>query len=124
MNNINNNMCVKMTKGIIIAISISLIGIFVFSIILAYTEISESIIPIVIIFLTCISILISALISTKKTNKNGMMKGGIIGGIYVISLYLISSILNTGFQVNNYTIMILILGIISGLIGGIIGINL
>ena len=48
---------------------------------------------------------------------------GIIGGTYVILLYLISSILNTGFNLNIYTVLMIIAGIISGIIGGIIGVN-
>ena len=114
----------RIANGIVVAFCITLISIFVFSIILTYTDVSENIIPGGIIVFTCISIFISSLITTKKTNRNGMKKGGIIGGIYVISLYLISSILNTGFRVNSYTILMLVLGIISGVVGGIIGINL
>ena len=52
-----------------------------------------------------------------------MINGGAIGGIYVLLLYLISSIINTGFDLNVYTIVMIVLGIIAGLIGGIIGIN-
>ena len=59
----------------------------------------------------------------KSINKNGMMNGAIIGGTYVILLYLISSLLNTGFALNIYTIIMIISGIISGIIGGILGVN-
>ena len=59
----------------------------------------------------------------KKTLKNGMINGAIIGGLYVIMLYTISSFLNTGFALNTYTIIMIISGIISGVIGGIIAVN-
>ena len=59
----------------------------------------------------------------RKVSNNGMINGAIIGGTYVMLLYLISSILNTGFGLNVYTIIMVIAGIISGIIGGIIGVN-
>lgn len=120
----NNTIFTKIVKGLAISFCITLISIFIFSIILTYTNISESIIPVVITGLTCISIFVGSLVSTKKINKNGMINGGVIGGIYVIALYVISSFLNTGFYVNVYTAFMLVLGIIAGIIGGIIGINL
>lgn len=127
MNNIQsektNNTIVKLGKGLLISILVTLLAIFIFSILLAYTNISERVIPIVIIIMTFISILIGSIISMRKVSNNGMINGAIIGGTYVMLLYLISSILNTGFGLNVYTIIMVIAGIISGIIGGIIGIN-
>ena len=117
MENIQENTYIKILKGLLISIAVSLIGIFIFSILLTYTNISENTIPIVIIAISFISILIGATISTRKIHKNGMMNGGIIGGLYVSLLYLISSIINTGFAFNKYTIIMIIIGIIGGLIG-------
>ena len=120
----NNNMAVRIFKGLIVAFIITLISIFIFSIVLTYSNVSESIIPIVIIVLTFISIFIGTMISVRKINKNGMLNGGIIGGAYVLFLYLLSSILNTGFTLNTYTIIMIIAGVLSGIIGGIIGVNM
>ncbi len=128
MNNVvtetsSDNNLIKIFKGLICSFIITLVSILIFSIILTYTNISESVIPVVIIILTFISILIGSMLSTKSINKNGMMNGAIIGGTYVILLYLISSLLNTGFALNIYTIIMIISGIISGIIGGILGVN-
>lgn len=118
-----DSIVIKISKGLIISFIVSLISIFIFSILLAYTNISDSIIPIVIVFLTFVSILIGSIISMRKVSKNGLINGAIIGGAYVVLLYLISSILNTGFTFNVYTIIMIISGIISGIIGGIVGVN-
>ena len=126
MNNVkveSSNNIIRIGKGLMFSFIITLISIFVFAILLTYTNISENTIPIVIIILTFISILIGAIIAVKKINRNGMLNGGIIGGAYVILIYLISSILNTGFSLNVYTIIMILAGIISGIIGGIIGVN-
>jgi len=127
MNNIqvekNNSTPIKIVKGLSISFLVTLVTIFIFSIILTYTNISEAIIPTVIIVLTFVSILIGTIISMKKASKNGLINGAIIGGTYVILLYIISSFLNTGFALNGYTIGMIISGIISGIIGGIIAVN-
>ena len=108
MNNIkvetSNSNIVKIFKGLMLSFFITLVSVLFFSIILTYTNISEKVIPIVIIILTFISILIGTMIGIRKISKNGMLNGAIIGGAYVILLYLISSILNTGFTLNIYTV--------------------
>lgn len=53
-----------------------------------------------------------------------MINGGIIGFLYMISLYLLSSTLGTGFSLNTNAIIMMILGIIAGMIGGIVGVNI
>ena len=127
MNNIQlenkNSIPIKIIKGIVFSYLVTLITILILSVILTYTNISERIIPIGIIILTFTSILIGTIISMKKISKNGMINGAIIGGGYVIVLYLISSMLNTGFVVNIYTVIMLIGSVISGVIGGIIAVN-
>ena len=123
MENVKENTYIKIFKGLIMSFTITLIGILIFALILTYSNISESTIPIVIIAISFVSILIGSTISTRKISKNGMINGGIIGGIYVAILYLISSIVSTGFSINIYTIFMIILGIIAGLVGGILGIN-
>ena len=127
MNNLklesSDNLILKILKGIMVSFIITLISIFIFAILLTYTNISEKVIPLVIIGITSISILIGTMMEVRKITKNGMVNGGIIGGIYVVILYLISSILSTGFTLNMYTTLMITIGILSGIIGGIIGIN-
>lgn len=112
-----------LVKGIFYSILITLICLFVFSAILAYSNASENIIPTAIIAITVISILLGSIIMARKLEKNGMMNGAILGTTYIISIYLISSFLGAGFSCNWYTIIMIALGIIAGIIGGIIGIN-
>ncbi len=119
----SNGTMMNIFKGLLFSFVITLVSLLIFSIILTYSNISEKTIPIVIIILTFISILIGTMIGVRKITKNGMFNGAIIGGTYVILLYFISSLLNTGFIFNIYTIMMIITGIISGVIGGIISVN-
>lgn len=120
----NKNSFMNVFKGLALSFIFTLILLFLFSIILTYTNISEDTIAPVTIIITIISILIGASIGTSKIKKNGIVFGGIIGLIYIITLYLISSIVETGFSLNMYSIIMIILSIIAGMIGGIVGVNI
>lgn len=83
--------------GTVISMLISIILLFNFSAILAYTRVNEHTMPIVVIIITVISILIGSQISVYKINKNGIKNGGLVGLIYILFLYLISSIITRKF---------------------------
>lgn len=119
---INNNIGI-IAKGVIIAIVASMILLLVFSAVLTYTKVSESVSNPVIIVITAVSILIASQISTRKIKKNGIVNGGIIGGIYIITLYLISSIVTGNFSLGINAIIMIIASIIAGMFGGVIGVN-
>lgn len=119
----NKNNFMNIFKGIVISFILTLILLFLFSIVLTYTNIDENTIAPVIIIITVISILIGSSISTTKIKKNGIVNGGIIGLVYILTLYLISSIVETGFSLNTHSIIMMILSIMAGMIGGIVGVN-
>lgn len=122
-NQINKNL-INIIKGSSISIIITLILLFVFSIILTYTTIQESIIAPVVIVITIISILIGSSISSLKIKKNGLINGGLVGLIYILVIYILSSVTLVGFNVNMTTIIMMCSSIVAGIIGGIIGVNL
>ena len=110
-------------KGVSISIIFTLIFLFVFSIILTYTNISENLITPVIIVITAVSIFIGSSIGNIKIKKNGLLNGGLIGGIYLLSIYILSGIINQNFSLNIASIVMIIAGMICGMFGGVIGVN-
>ena len=110
-------------KGTIIAIFFTIVALSIFSIILVNTNIGEETIEPVILVVTAVSILIGSSIGMHKVKSNGLLNGAIIGILYILTIYLISSIVNSNFSINKATIIMILLGIIGGVIGGIIGIN-
>ena len=88
-----------------------------------YTNVSESFIAPVIIVITAISIFIGSSIGNFNMKKNGLLNGAVIGGVYLLSIYLLSGIINHNFVLNIQSIIIIISGIICGMFGGIIGVN-
>lgn len=110
-------------KGVLISVIFTLIFLFVFSIILTYTNVSENFIEPFIIVITAISIFIGSSIGNLKMRKNGLVNGALIGGIYLICIYILSGITNQNFTMTIQSIIIIISGMICGICGGIIGVN-
>lgn len=115
---------IRIIKGSITAIVITLILLFIFSIILTYTSIKESAMSPVVIVITAVSILIGSSISTLKIKKMGLVNGAVVGLIYILTIYVISSITGLGFSLQLQTIIMMLAAIGAGMIGGIIGVNL
>lgn len=118
-----NKTSINILKGVGISLIATVIMLIIFSIILTYTNIKESAINPVIMIITAISILIGSSLGNIKIKKNGLINGGLIGGIYIITIYLISSILNWKFSLNIQSIIMITVAIIFGILGGIIGVN-
>lgn len=118
-----SNAFIQILKGVGISLLFTFILLIIFATILTYTNVSQSTINPVIIVITGVSILIGSSIGNIKIKKNGLINGGIIGGIYMIIIYLISSILNWKFGLNMQSIIMISVGVIFGILGGIFGVN-
>lgn len=118
-----NRQIINISKGVGISFIATIIFLLIFSIILTYTNIPESTINPVIIVIVAISILIGSSIANLKIKKNGLVNGAIVGGLYMLIIYLISSILNWEFGLDLQSIIFILIGVIFGILGGIIGVN-
>jgi len=121
---VNDKLIIKIFKGVLISILTTLAFLLLLSLVLTYSNISETIIPISIVIISAMSILLGSLIITKKMKKNGIIYGGIIGIVYIMLLYLISSIISKGFYMNIYSMAMIIFSIFAGMFGGILGVNM
>ena len=115
---------VKIIKGTVISIILSLIFLTIYAALLSYTSISESTMVPVIITITGISILIGSSISSMHIKKQGMLNGALVGLIYMLTIYILSSIFLSSFEININSIIMIAVGIVTGMIGGIIGVNM
>lgn len=110
-------------KGLAIAILFTIIALSLFSILLVYTNLSEETIEPVILVVTGISILVGSSFGLYGVKKHGLLYGGIIGGLYILLIYFISSFIGNDFSLNSKSIVMIASGIIGGVIGGVISIN-
>lgn len=121
--NIENNFFINLIKGVGIAFIFTIILLIIFSAILTFTNINENVINPVIITITGISILIGSSIANNKIKKNGLLNGALVGAIYILIIYIISSLLNWRFGLNLQSLIMIVVGMIFGMLGGIIGVN-
>ena len=110
-------------KGTIFTYIFAVVLIFIYSTLLAYTNISDSTIPSFVAGISIISILLSSIIFSRQIGTSGIINGAIIGGIYIGLIYLLSSLFKTGFALDKYSVFMIIVAILTGAIGGIIGVN-
>ena len=110
--------------GFSISFILSIIFILIFSIILEKTNFNESYIDAIIIVISSVSILIGTTIATKKCKKYGILTGGIVAIMYMIFMYIISSIIICDFYVGSKSVLMFFRAVVLGCIGGIIGINI
>lgn len=121
--NVENNFFINIFKGVGIAFITTTILLLIFSAILTFTNINENVINPVIITATGISILIGSSIGNNKIKKNGLLNGALVGAIYILIIYIISSLLNWRFNLNMQSLIMIAVGMIFGMLGGIIGVN-
>lgn len=115
---------INILKGLGVAFISTFVFLLILAIVLTYSNVSENIINPTIIIITALSILIGSSIGNIKIKKNGFMNGGMIGGIYIILLYLFSSIFRMEFSLTMQSIIMVMTGVVFGILGGIIGVNI
>lgn len=120
---INKNI-LRVIKGSGLAIVITLILLLIYAGLLTGTNISETTMTPVVITISGVSILIGSSMSSFKIKKQGMLNGALVGLIYMLAIYLLSSMLLTGFGIGVKTMIMIVVGIVTGVVGGIIGVNI
>ena len=110
-------------KGVVVAFVVSVLLMAVYAGVLVSSSVSEASVDVVIIGITGISIMIGSILVNVKMNKNGLINGGIIGFIYILIMYVISSMVSNDYTLNKSSIIMIIVSIVLGMLGGIIGIN-
>ena len=119
----NKNIMTGVLRGSLFAVAVSLVAILLFAVIIKITSISDNLIDPVNQAIKGISILMGCFNAFKSSSTNGLIKGILIGIVYVVMSFLIFSILNGQFSFGKNIINDLLFGGIIGAICGVIAIN-
>ena len=111
-------------KNVIISYLITLILFLIYSFVLAFTSVPESTIPLFTFVFGMISVFIGSTLALIKIKEKGIINGALVGMVYILFIYVLSSITGNGFGINGYAFSMIIFNIIIGMIGGIIGVNM
>ncbi|MBQ6860898.1 MAG: TIGR04086 family membrane protein [Clostridia bacterium] len=118
------NIMFLLVKGILLTYILNVLFLFVYAVVLSYTNVAESTIPTVIFVINLLGVFISSSIFAIKIKANGMKYGGLLGFLYIIILYLLGAFTSIGFGLTSYSLATIIFNILIGMVGGVIGVNL
>lgn len=107
-------------RGYIISLLLFLIG----AILITYTSMGESTIPLITSAIMIIGIVYSSIYCSVHFKMKGWLHGGIIGLIYVLILILLSKIFISGYTIGRIALYKIGLGVGAGVIGGMLGVNI
>ena len=113
----------SLLKGLLISYIITIPAFMLFALILANTEFPQRLTTPAVVATTLISVLTAGAVSTKGVRNRGWLNGSIVGLVYMIILYILSSLVYNDFTIDKYVVTMTIIGILAGAIGGIVGIN-
>lgn len=113
----------SLLKGLLISYVITIPAFMLFALILANTDFPQRLATPAVVVTTIVSVLTAGAISTKGIRNKGWLNGSIVGLIYMIILYVLSSLVYNDFTIDKYVVTMTIIGILAGAIGGIVGIN-
>lgn len=111
-------------KGILAAYIITIPAFMLFALILANTDFPQKLISPAVVVTTIISVLTAGSVSTKGVRNKGWLNGSVVGFIYMLILYIFSSLVFKNFAIDKYVVTMSLIGILTGAIGGIVGINI
>ena len=117
-----NNMKVFI-REYIISILLTILLIFILSVLISNTSMPEKIIKPATIGISSLSLMIGAFRISKSKKENGILNGCILGIVYMLTLYIMSGFLSLQFTLTISSIIMISIGILGGAIGGIIGVN-
>lgn len=100
--------------NILLEFTLTIILLFILSMLLSLTTLEEKIIEPAIITISTFSVLLGGFIISRKVKKKGIIIGILQGLIYMFILYLISSILTNNFSLSLNSFIMIGIGLVGG----------
>jgi len=110
-------------KGLLASYIITIPAFLLFALILTNVDFPQKLVTPMVIIITVVSVVTAGSVSTRGVRSKGWLNGGIVGFIYMLILYLFSSIVYKNFSIDTNVVTMMVIGVLSGAIGGIMSIN-
>lgn len=114
----------NIAKASLVSIAVTIIALIIQTIIMFYTDVSESILPVTSAVTMTLSVTIASVYASFKIKKKGWINGSIIGIVYILIIIAISLICLDDFVLNTYVLLKTGIALVTGAISGMIGVNL
>jgi putative membrane protein (TIGR04086 family) len=110
-------------SALITAYGITVPALLVLAGILAFTDFPEKYTTFAVLIATLTGLLAAGFKTGVLNQKNGVLKGTLCGLLYMVILYMASSIVYKDFMLNSRAVIMILAGILAGAAGSIIGMN-
>lgn len=115
---------IYLLKGLLLAFIVTTVLIIFFSLMLTYSTLRESKMPLLNTVIMIASITSGSIYIGRRIKEKGWINGGLIGISYYVLLIILNLLFLKPFVIDIFSITKLFLACITGIIGGIIGINI
>lgn len=119
----NTSKLLCILKGMAVAYALTCIIFIAFGILLTYTNMQESTIPMVALATTALSAAVAGFDWAKCMQKRGLVWSAAAGLVYAVLLYLITSFGSGDFSFEISCMRMLVVSVVAGIAGGILGVN-
>ncbi len=115
----------NISKGILRAVILTFIIMFVYSIIGSFLDMSSKVSSVVYLICTCLSIVYGAMYASKSNGEKGWICGIYTAAIYMLLLFIATGIFG-GFSsiINIQSLYRIVLALLVGVLSGMLGINI
>lgn len=110
-------------KEAIFSVILTVVLIFIISLLMAFTSLEERFINPLVIGAVSLSLLICAYRIAKNKKEKGILYGVGLGIIYMVILYMASVFISFDFSLSLNSLIMIVIGIIGGAVGGVLGVN-
>lgn len=111
-------------KGVLYALCITIVLVLIFSIATTRVEFTDTVERICFVTMTCLALVIGAVIAAKSHGSKGWMLGLAVGTIYYIAVYLLAMLFGESGKLTIYEFYRLLMAMGTGTLAGMLGINL
>lgn len=112
------------SRFLFISICIGLVLVCLSAVIMTYTNVNDTMMPILVYTSVGIGVFAGSTMLGKKVKQKGYIYGALFGFIYFSIIYLFTVVSFKGFFVNATVGIYLLTSLVSSAIGGILGVNM
>lgn len=108
-------------QALITAFAITIPAMFILAAVLTFADFPEKYTTYAVLLATLAGLFAAGFKAGLYNEKDGIIKGGLTGLIYMLILYLLSSIFYKDFMLTQRSIVMAVAGILAGVIGSMVG---
>lgn len=111
-------------RGVLLAVVFTFVTFLVCACILAYTAVSQNVIPIIATITLGLGALIAGFCTARRKGSSGLLLGILAGVGYMLILWVIALLAGDGFSIGTHSLSMLLFSALGGIVGGVVGVNL